>query len=121
MSEAKKPIPKGVEITDAITKHMDRRFLSSLDLVGLGEVEVTIDRVEKHAELEYLNGNKEANAKLLYFVGSDKPLKLCDTNIKAIITNLGTPKVSEWRGKKIRLKVEKVKAFGKVVDAVRVQ
>jgi len=118
---ASRPIPKGEEITGAITKHMDRRFLSSLDLVGMGEVEVTIDRVEKHGQLEYLNGNKDENAILIYFKGSDKPLKLCNTNIKAIIANMGTAKVEEWKGRKITLKVEKVKAFGKVTDAVRVQ
>jgi hypothetical protein len=115
------PLPKGEEITGAITKHMDRRFLSSLDLVGLGAVEVTIDRVEKHAKLDYLNGNTDENAILAYFKGSDKPLKLCTTNINAIITNMGTPKAAEWHGRKITLKVEKVKAFGKMQDAVRVQ
>ena len=60
-------IPKGKEITDAITKHMDRRFLSSLDLMGQGKVELTIDRVEKHDSLRYRNGNTDSNAILIYF------------------------------------------------------
>jgi hypothetical protein len=116
-----KPIPKGEEITGAITKHMDRRFLSSIDLIGMGEVELTIARVEKHESLVYANGNKDANAILIYFTETEKPLKLCATNIKSIIMRIGSSKVKDWHGKKIKLKVEKVQAFGKLQDAVRVQ
>ena len=115
-----KAIPKGKEITGAITKHMDRRFLSSLDLIGMGVVELTVDRVEKVDKLEYLNGNSNDNVILLYFVETDKPLALCATNVKAIIRVMQTSKASDWKGKKIKLQAEKVKAFGKTVDAVRV-
>ena len=115
-----KPIPKGVEITDAITKHMDRRFLSAIDLIGLGRVAVEIDRVEGHKKLDFLNGNSQEGALLMYFKGSDKPLSLCKTNIKAIILSTGSTKVEDWKGKKISLEVQNVKAFGKVQPAVRV-
>jgi hypothetical protein len=115
-----KPIPAGEVITGSITKHMDRRFISSVDLVGLGEVELTIDRVEKHAKLDYLNGNSDENAILVFFVGTDKPLKLCTTNIKDIILVLGTSNVSDWHGRKVKFCVKKVKSFGKMQDAVRV-
>ena len=115
-----KPIPAGEVITGSITKHMDRRFISSVDLVGLGDVELTIDRVEKHARLDYLNGNSDDNAILVFFVGTDKPLKLCTTNIKDIITVMGTSNVADWHGRKVKFCVKKVKSFGKMQDAVRV-
>lgn len=117
-----KPIPKGELIEDAITKHMDRRFLSSLDLIGCGAIELTIDRVEKHARLEYGTGNTDENVMLIYFKENPaKPLKLCKTNIALIIMSLGSTKVSDWAGKKIRLEVQKVQAFGKTRPAVRVK
>ena len=115
-----KPLPAGEVITGSITKHMDRRFISSVDLVGLGDVELTIDRVEKHATLTYLNGNTDENAILIFFKGTEKPLKLCTTNIKDIILTLGTSKVDDWHGRKIKLCVKKVKSFGKLQDAVRI-
>ena len=113
-------IPKGDVITDSITKHMDRRFLSSIDLVGAGEVELTIDRVEHLAEIKYANGNKDANVNLLYFKETDKPLTLNVTNIKAIVSFTGTNKAGEWSGKKVKLAAKKVQAFGKMQDAVRI-
>lgn len=116
----KKDIPKGEEITDSITKYMDRRFLSSLDLMGVGDVVLTIDRVEHLDKIEYANGNTDTNVNLLYFVETPKPLTLNVTNIKSIVVNLGTNKVSDWKGKKIKLAVKKVSSYGKTVDAVRV-
>lgn len=114
------PIPKGTVITDSITKHIDKRFLSSIDLIGSGNVELTIDRVEHLDEIKYANGQKEKNVNLLYFKGSEKPLALNKTNIHAIVTILGTNKVSQWGGKKVKLAVKKVEAFGEIKDAVRV-
>ena len=113
-------IPKGKIIEGNITKHMDRRFLSSLDLIGAGEVTLTIDRVELVERLEYLNGNTETNAKLLYFTETEKPLTLCVTNIKALIRICGNTKAKEWHGKRVVVVAKKVKAFGRLVDAVRI-
>ena len=114
------PIPKGETITGAITKEMDRRFLSSIDLMGQGKVKLTIDHLEKHSELAFGNGNKEKNAILCYFRETKKPLMLCTTNIKAIISILGTTKVEDWEGKPITLEVQMIRAFGKNTPAVRV-
>ena len=115
-----KEIPKGQLIEDAITKHLDRNYLSSLDLAGHGKVEMTIDRIEKHAKLTYNNGNTEENALLCYFKETGKPLKLCKTNIAMIIQVVGSNIVKDWAGKKIRLECQTVKAFGKMTLAVRV-
>jgi hypothetical protein len=116
-----KPIPKGELIEDSIIKHIDKRFLSSVDLIGMGAVTLTIDRVEKVAELRYGTGESDKNALLIYFKETPKPLKLCKTNVKNIIYALGTAKASEWGGKKITLEVKTVQSFGKQVPAVRVK
>lgn len=115
-----KTVPKGEVIVDSIAKHMDRRFLSSIDLIGSGEVSLTIDRVERLETIEYANGNTDSNVIMLYFKETSKPLTLNVTNIKAIVEITGTNKAGDWTGKKIKLAVKKVKAFGKLTDAVRV-
>ena len=50
-----------------------------------------------------------------------KPMILNATNMKTITKVLGTPYIEEWAGKRIQIGVEKVKAFGDVVDALRVR
>ena len=120
MAKKSKPIDKGEEVLGSITKHMDRRFLSSLDLMGAGDVKLDIDRVEHLDKVTYANGNTSENVLLMYFVGTDKPLALNSTNIKAIIAILGTNQVKQWKGKSIVLAVKTVQAFGKQQPAVRV-
>lgn len=106
-----KPIPKGTPVEGDITKTLDSRFLNSIVLQGALEksgkpfVVVTIDRMEHHEKLEYQNGRSDIDAYLLHFVGSDKPLKLCKTNIKRIISQHGTIGKG-WHGKKIALGLE---------------
>jgi len=115
-----KPIPEGVEITDAITRHMDRRFLSSVDLAGQGVVWLTIAKATKHDVLRYDNGQTENDAILLHFAEIPRPLKLNSTNIKAIIVKLGSGKVSDWVGQKIPLAAVPGHYFGEAGLAVRV-
>lgn len=121
MSAPSKQIPAGVEIDGAITKEMDRRFLSSIDLAGQGEVTLTIDRVEKHAELAFLNGRAEKNAILCYFKEiPGRPLLLRACHIKPIIVELKTNRVADWKGHKITLHAVEGTFFGKRGMAVRV-
>lgn len=120
MSKKLAAIPKGEVIKDSITKHMDKRFLSAIDLIGSDAVALTIDRVEHLDSIEYANGNRDSNVNLIYFKESEKPLSLNSTNIKAIVTILGTNKCKDWTGKKIKLAVKTVKAFGDMRPAVRV-
>jgi hypothetical protein len=105
------PIPKGQPVEGDMTKAVDSRFLNSLvlqgglDAKGVKHLPVTIDRIEHHDVLEYENGKKDADAYLLFFKGSNKPLKLCKTNIKRIIHQHGTIGKG-WHGKKIALGLE---------------
>lgn len=113
------PIPKGVEITDKITKHLDRRFINSIDLIGEGDVTVRIDRVEKLESIKFENGNREKNPILLYFTKSPKPLVLRKIHASQISSALGTTNVSQWKGRKVTMYAEPGKWFGKEQHAVR--
>lgn len=111
MSKESKPIPKGEPVTGDMTEALDSRFLNALvlrgamDKSGKDHVIVTIDRIEHHDSLAYENGQKDENVNLLYFKGSDKPLKLNKTNTRSIIMLHGT--IGEgWHGKKIALTTE---------------
>lgn len=106
-----KPIPQGRPVEGDMTQALDSRFLNATVLQGALEakgadcLDVTIDRVEWHDVLTYENGSKDKDCYLLYFKGSDKPLKLAKTNIKRIITQCGAIG-SNWHGKKIGLCLE---------------
>ena len=50
-----------------------------------------------------------------------KPMILNVTNCKAIAKLYKTPYIEEWVGKRLVLRVQPVKAFGEVVDAVRIK
>ena len=67
------------------------------------------------------DGKKET-CLVMRFTENVKPLVLNATNAKTITKLLKTPYIEEWAGRKIQLYVEKnVKAFGDVVDAIRVR
>ena len=94
-----------------MTAALDSRFLNAIVLQGALEktgkdaLPVTIDRIEHHSVLKYENGQTNEDVHLLFFKGSDKPLKLAKTNIKRIIAMLGTIGKG-WHGKKINLVIE---------------
>lgn len=50
-----------------------------------------------------------------------KPLILNATNCKAITKLYKSPYIEDWAGKQIVMRVQQVKAFGEVVDAVRIK
>lgn len=114
------PIPKGKAILDSIAKHDDRRLLSSTDLIGQGVVEVIIDRVELVDSIDLDGSKKAANVKLMYFKNVSKPLWLKAVHIQSICAALETNIVEKWLGKKIKLAVKNVKAFGEMKPAIRV-
>lgn len=113
------PLPQGEEINGSITKHMDKRFINSFDLLGLDDVTVTIKRVELHKNIEFQNKKKETNVKMIYFEESEKPLVIRDVHIKALVIALATAKVKNWKGRKVKMYAEKGCWFGKEGYAVR--
>lgn len=80
---------------------------------------VTISRVQRSI-VTGPDGKKE-ECTIVHFAERVKPLILNATNGKMIEKLAGTGYVEQWNGVRIKLHVEKVKAFGDVVDAVRVK
>lgn len=84
------------------------------------EITATIKTVRR--ELVTGADGKKENCTVVYFSeNGTKPLILNATNAKMITKVAGTPYIEEWSGKAIVMGVEKVKAFGDVVEAVRVR
>ena len=66
------------------------------------------------------DGSKE-QCVVMHFHEPVKPFICNKTNLKQITKLLKTPYVEQWSGHKIQIGGEKVKAFGDVVDALRVR
>lgn len=67
------------------------------------------------------DGKKET-CSVMRFVENVKPMVLNATNSKTITKLLKTPYIEQWAGRKIQIFVENgVKAFGDVVDALRIR
>lgn len=64
---------------------------------------------------------KKDDCVVCYFYENVKPMILNATNMKMITKLYETPFVEEWTGKKIQVGIERVKAFGDIVDALRVR
>lgn len=79
---------------------------------------VTIESVGKEPVMG--EGGRAEDCIVAHLV-NEKPLVLNKTNCKAITKLLGTPYIEEWAGHKIVLAVQRVKAFGEDVDAIRVK
>lgn len=83
------------------------------------EKTVTIQRVQR----EMVNGpdGKREECTVLHFREAEKPMILNATNGKMVAKLAGTPYIEQWVGVRIAIGVEKVRAFGDFVDAVRVK
>ncbi|MBQ9270416.1 MAG: hypothetical protein IJ206_13065 [Oscillospiraceae bacterium] len=66
------------------------------------------------------DGKKEV-CTIVHFAEPIKPLILNTTNAKAISKVAKSEYIEDWVGHKIQLYVERVRAFGETVDAVRVR
>lgn len=67
------------------------------------------------------DGKKE-ECTVAHFEEQDvKPMILNSTNSKMIQKIYKTPYIEDWSGRKIQLYVEKIKAFGELVEALRIR
>ena len=95
-------------------------FLGAHDFQPGEEITATIERFNEAQEVTGTGGKKETVTAL--FLKGFKPLILNRTNAKLISKALKTPYMEQWTDKAIQLYVQAgVKAFGEVVDAVRVR
>lgn len=94
-------------------------YIGAHDFQPNEKIVVTIDKVTKEM-VKGMDG-KEEQCIVATLVGAKKPLILNKTNCKIIAKVLETPYVERWSNGKITLYVAKVKAFGEVVEAIRVE
>lgn len=64
---------------------------------------------------------KKDDCVVCHFQEKCKPMILNSTNMKMIAKLYDTPYIEDWQGKKIQVGIEKVKAFGEIVEALRVR
>jgi hypothetical protein len=84
-----------------------------------GEERTLIMREVKREQVAGPDGKKEECT--IIFFESGKPMICNTTNAKAITKAHKTPYIEEWNGKAITVYVASVKAFGEVVDALRIK
>jgi hypothetical protein len=82
------------------------------------ELKVSIEKVVKE-QVKTAEGTQECI--VAYFKGGTKGMILNKTNCKIITTVLDTPYIEQWIGKSIIIYAAKVKAFGGIVEALRVK
>lgn len=80
---------------------------------------VTVSKVEMK-RVKGLN-NKEEDCITCWFTQYPKPMILNATNCKQLVKLSGSEFVENWTGVSVTLYVSKVKAFGDVVDALRIK
>lgn len=80
----------------------------------------TIDFVKQESVIG-ADGKKDECIVCHFKESALKPLILNATNCKTITKLYATPYIENWAGKKITMCVKQVKAFGDVVDAVRIK
>lgn len=100
--------------------------LHNPDYIGAYAIEpgktliVTIKTV-KNEIVTGTDGKKEECMTMTFVEKDVKPMIVNSTNAKTIEKLYKTPYIEEWAGKKIELYVDKIKAFGEVVDALRIK
>jgi len=106
-------------------KLSDPNYLGSWDFQKGEERTLTISRVVQEEVVDMEKVKKDAKAKksciVAYFRENSKPMILNKTNCKTIQELYKTPIIEKWAGCAITIKVEKVRAFGKMEEALRVK
>lgn len=82
------------------------------------ELKLTIERIEKE-QVKTAEGSQDCI--VAHFKGGQKGMIINKTNAKIISKVLDTPYIEEWIGKSIIIYAAKVKAFGELIDALRVK
>lgn len=100
-------------------KLMNPNYLGAYSIEDGKDLVLTIQTVRQ----ESVTGadGKHEDCVVCYFAENVKPMILNSTNLKMITKLLGTPYIEDWAGHKIQIGIEKVRAFGDIVEALRVR
>ena len=114
-----------LEVTEIGEKLTHWRKLHNPDYLGSYALEPGKDMVVtiKNTGNEMVVGadGKKEECMVMHFEGGVKPMIVNSTNAKAITKVLKTPYIEKWSGSKIQLFSDRIKAFGEIVDALRVR
>ena len=102
-------------------KLMNPNYLGSYAFQPGEEKPLTISKICTEQVTNPNEPERKETCVVAHFQQPEKPLILNKTNLKAIEKLAGTPNVEEWEGVGIILCVQKVRAFGELVDGVRIR
>ena len=94
-------------------------YIGSHDLQPGQELKIVIESISK--EQVHTPEGKVEECVVAKIKGAKKPMILNKTNMKIISKVLETNFIEEWSGKAVIIYVAKVKAFGEMVEALRVK
>ena len=108
-----------------MTEHIHWKKLTNPDFLGAyafdrGEEKTATIKDVRQDKVTGADG-KEEMCTIVYFAEDLKPLILNRTNAKMITKLYHTGYIDEWVGKRITMCVKNVRAFGEVVEAVRIK
>lgn len=99
--------------------------LTNPDYLGAYAIEDGIDIIAtiKIVKSEVVTGpdGKKEECMVAHFKENIKPMILNATNAEAISKLYKTPYIEDWSNCRIQIGVEKVKAFGEIVEALRIR
>jgi len=98
--------------------------LTNPDYIGAYSLDPAEERTVEIVKVvrQMVNGadGKKEECTVAHLKG-EKPFILNKTNCKILTSLYGTPYIEQWIGKQIVIYAAKVKAFGEVVDALRIK
>ena len=95
-------------------------FLGSWDLYDIPSQEITVT-IKKIVDEQVINNGQKEGCTVAHFEENCKPMILNLTNKKTLAKLYKTKDSAKLVGKKITIGYEKVKAFGKISDALRIR
>ena len=99
-------------------KTMNPNYLGAYALEPNQDLVVEITEVKTESVMNADGRNEEC---LVAHLKDQKPLIVNKTNAKAIAKVAGSNYIEDWKGKQIALYIANVKAFGELVEGIRVR
>lgn len=102
-------------------KAFNKDYLGSHDLDEGKDLVAVIDHVESREVKDPKDANKKENFNIAFFTTKIKPMILNVTNCKTIKAFAGSNYIEDWKQLPVTIYSREVKAFGEVVEALRIR
>ena len=100
-------------------KMVNTNYIGAHDLQPGQELIVTIESISRE-NVKNQDG-KEEQCVVMRIKGAKKPMILNKTNMRIITKLFGTPYIEDWSGRKVIIYAAKVRAFGEMIEALRIK